>query len=223
MTNNTSSDDQTETRFSEISDIRIVLNEIETPTHPMYEVFTDWLTLIIQTRAGNLTDVKDVLEPYTDADAERFAQAYKELQRVSLEADHEVLGDLYESYALNSDEFAQHFTPVSVSDGMAEMVNIPEPSESRPVRVLDPACGSGRLLISHAQRVTDGQYTGVDRDKKCALMTVVNFIIFEVNGVVVHGDSLTLEFWNAWQTHEGSVRNIDPDAVKEKFVAALES
>jgi type I restriction-modification system DNA methylase subunit len=223
MTDKNSPDETPAHRFSEITSIRAELSEIESPTNPIYEVFSDWLTVIINTRSGNLTTVQEILEPYSDDDAARFAEAYNQLQTVSAEVGHEVLGDVYASYALNSDEFAQHFTPVTVSDGMAGLLDQQDDSQSKPVRVLDPACGSGRLLISNAQRVKHGHYTGVDKDKKCALMTVVNFIIFGIDGIVVHGDSLTLDFWNAWQTHDGRVRELDPADVRERFVAALES
>lgn len=83
------------------------------------------------------------------------------------------------------------------------MAKITDPSEKTGERIMDCACGSGRMLLaSHV--LHPGNYCcAQDMDRICCLMTVCNFIIHGVNGEVVWGDSLDpTDYRDGWRTNE---------------------
>jgi len=107
---------------------------------------------------------------------------------------------------MDSDAFGQYFTPHNVSQAKAEMVLHdldPEEYQDSPVRIADPAGGSGRLLVAAEYQLPDdleSWYMSVDKDPACANMGALNRWLHGLEGVSVHGDSLTLEKYRAWET-----------------------
>lgn len=122
----------------------------------------------------------------------------------------DVLGPVYMELAShgNRAQFAQFFTPMPVALMMAKM-SLGSPARKDGgdlIRVIDPACGSGVMMLAAAQEVFYGQgadallrysLTGVDLDRTCAKMMATQFMancsihdvkIGEV--VVYHGNSL---------------------------------
>ena len=93
--------------------------------------------------------------------------------------------------------------------------------------IVDPACGSGRLLVEAAKRQPDAVYVGVDKDVTCVKMTALNLCLFNVDGYAVHGDSLTQEYHGAWQTTYsplgGSVRELDEAAVPDFEISGADT
>jgi type I restriction-modification system DNA methylase subunit len=102
----------------------------------------------------------------------------------------------------------------------ASMVIGEDPDQDReePYSVMDPAAGSGRLLISAAKQLpegTQGEFYAVDKDSTCAKMAALNLCFFNMTGYVVHGDSLTQDYHTVWATEGsalgGSVYELDDD------------
>lgn len=186
------------------------------------QVFKDWLELILASLSQNEEQYQAIADRYADSPdrhenpLELFAAAFGELVVVSEDAGVEVLGDIYEYYRASSDNLGQFFTPHSVAAAKAEMAIATSSRESEgPTKVADPACGSGRLLIHAANHVEDGEFTGQDKDRICAMMTAVNLWLFDLDGYAIHGDSLTQDHYTIWQTvttpNGTVVREIDPD------------
>ena len=148
-----------------------------------------------------------------------YADAFGKLQYGMAETQADLLGVVYETYGMASDAFGQYFTPHNASRMNAEMALHDldtatvqtRREQDDPVTIQDPACGSGRLLIVAAQQYPDAQYWGVDKSAACAKMTALNFCLYNLDGVVVHGDALAMESFNTWQT----TRSVLGGAVEE--------
>ena len=95
---------------------------------------------------------------------------------------HDVLGEFYE-YNLCKKGSGQFFTPWPICRLMAESI-VGEAREmakglDRPVRVLDPSCGSGRMLLAYQKAYRNQQHDsyGIDIDHTCVKMTAINLFL----------------------------------------------
>lgn len=197
------------------------LDEIINQGYRARRVFEDWLELTLASLSQNEEQYQSVIDRYDDssdyyeAPPQLFAEAFGELVVVTDDVGVEVLGNIYEHYRASSDNLGQFFTPHTASAAMAQMSIGPGDTDTDgPTRIADPACGSGRLLIHAANTVDNGEYTGQDKDRICAMMTAVNLWLFDLDGYAIHGDSLTQDHYTVWQTittPDGTaVREIDP-------------
>lgn len=91
----------------------------------------------------------------------------------------DVLGDFYEQN-LSRKGSGQFFTPWPICMMMAQMTaeTLETNSNHRPLRILDPACGSGRMLLAGSKvNGPTQEYYGVDIDETCVKMTAVNLFL----------------------------------------------
>lgn len=195
--------------------------------HARQRVFADWLDTMLYSFQGRDDPYLEIVERYDpdeiqdaprDPDAERdaaidqFATATGELIHASKATELDVLGDVYTAFGQRSDAFGQFFTPHTVATAMARiMVTVDDrledaadgepPAElpADPTTIADPACGSGRLLVACRPYAPAGIYVGQDKDQVCAKMTAVNLAVFGLSGYAIHGDSLTLDQYRAWE------------------------
>jgi len=129
------------------------------------------------------------------------------------------LGELFEENGSKKGKqwSGQFFTPESVSDICAKMVGYEVPNYG--AWVGDPACGSGRMLMSFSRLSPSHQlnpfYVGMDIDSLCVKMCAVNMFFHGMRGVVVHGNTLSLEVWGGYK--------IFPLMGKVKFLSADEA
>ncbi|HBE72295.1 MAG TPA: SAM-dependent DNA methyltransferase [Planctomycetaceae bacterium] len=99
----------------------------------------------------------------------------------------DVLGDVFTG-AISHGERGQFFTPDSVCEVMAGL-GVPTERTHESRSVCDPACGSGRMLLSVAKHQPHWEFTGQDVDHRAAQMTAINL---GLNG---------LRGWAVWQNH----------------------
>lgn len=193
------------------------LRAVSEAGYSRHRVYQDWLTISLAAVTGDDETYRSHMEKYTDetggpsateckADAisELFTEAYAGLTVAVSETQIDILGTVYELFSITSDEFGQFFTPWDLSSAKAEMLfpDEPQPDKDRE-RIMDPACGSGRLLVAAKQAVPDdvtAVCVGVDKDPICAQMTALNLFLFDIPGYAVHGDSLNVDIHTAWQT-----------------------
>lgn len=128
---------------------------------------------------------------------------------------HDALGEIYEyiSSSSHSSALGQYFTPLPIAQFMANIV-MSLPSD-QPQAVADPSgCGSGRMILAAARNFGGERWRhhffGVDIDGICAKLTTVNCWLNTVPAIIVHGDGLALDYWNAYEV----VLNWDADAGK---------
>lgn len=177
-------------------------------------MFTDWLDLMLYALQGRDDPYLDIVDKYDcgrshgERALDLYKQAFTTLRYQTPRTNADLLGVIYETYGMASDAFGQYFTPHTASrmnaelglDGLDVATVRARRDQGNPVTLQDPACGSGRLLVVAAQQFPAAQYWGVDKDATCAKMTALNFQLHNVDGVVVHGDSLALESFATWRT-----------------------
>ena len=89
----------------------------------------------------------------------------------------DILGTYFQE-TLSHGENGQFFTPQPICDIMARMHNPVNPTEL----ILDPACGSGRMLMAMAKVNRFAKFYGVDVDANCAKMAVINLCLNTMYG-----------------------------------------
>ncbi len=116
---------------------------------------------------------------------------------------YDYLGDLYAERVLTAEEARKKgifLTPPAAVSFMCRSV-IPKAREmsereNRPIRILDPACGTGRFLIEANKQCPEAELLGVDSDITMVRTAIVNMYLFlDVNTKVriLHADSLKHE------------------------------
>lgn len=153
------------------------------------QVFEDFLTLTIAACTQNPalrisyyeTEYLETIRKYKDLDLRhKFPKALacliEEVEaRNESSLGNDVLGEFFEEHISNGRN-GQFFTPYPVCQMMAAMVaSTPPENSNEPLRILDPTCGSGRMLLA-ARCVGTGQreYYGIDIDQTCVKMAAVN-------------------------------------------------
>jgi hypothetical protein len=192
--------------------------------HPLHRVFRDFMELAALAIANSvdLSSMREkrearyleVIKAYSPEEAKSFAQLLGLLIEL-LEAEArpaDVLGVLFHELELQNKWKGQFFTPQSVSDMMTLMLSSDGHAETIErqgfVRVHEPTCGSGTMLLSmaHAMREeglnpqTQMHATAIDIDELCVHMTFIQLSLWHIPGIVLHGNSLAVEVWDTWFT-----------------------
>lgn len=107
------------------------------------------------------------------------------------------LGQLYMEKVSN-DYMGQYFTPGHVCDLMAQ-ISIDNPEDGK--TVLDPACGSGRMLLAAAKINRHLLFYGADIDGVCCKMALANMLMQSLTGEIAHMDSLSNKFFAGYHIH----------------------
>lgn len=103
------------------------------------------------------------------------------------------LGQMYLDKIVSKDQAMRRgifLTPMNVADAMAKMT-IPETQKS--MNILDPAVGSGRLLMAAHKKAPGARLFGVDIDLRLVRIAFANFAIHKIPGYLLHADSLLHE------------------------------
>ena len=117
------------------------------------------------------------------------------------------LGLFYEELVtshVKSKSIGQFYTPVTVTDLMNKL-SLPNNDLSlmdNDIFINDCACGSARMLLSaHVKTKGECICIGQDLDETSCKMAVLNFWSHGVRGSILHMDTLTGEFYNAWRVN----------------------
>jgi hypothetical protein len=195
-----------------------------------HQVFDDFLDLSLYALQRDDDSYLEVMDSYGEEEARLYSEAFAELQEGMSEVNHDLLGVVYEELGNSSDHFGQHFTPHNLSDMKASTVIGEEPDQNsgENYSVMDPAAGSGRLLISAAKQLPaeEAEFHAVDKDSTCAKMSALNLCFFNMDGYVVHGDSLSQEYHTVWVTEGsalgGTVYELDDEQWTDPYQEATE-
>jgi len=165
----------------------------------LFTVFDDFLTMAFAACTQNPNtklswyeeEYLTTIARYKDSDLRHefpkaFAFLIQEMEdRVVSSLGNDVLGEFFEQHISNGRN-GQFFTPFPICTFMASMTHTDVTHDEtegikRPLRILDPACGSGRMLL--AARTINGpgeEYYGIDIDRTCVKITALNLFL---NGV----------------------------------------
>lgn len=209
--------------------VRRELEAIMHKGHHGASVYEDWIGLMFYAFQRDDPHYLEIMGRYRNTapmgqrEADHFANATGALLEYMMTTNEEALGPLYMEYA-SSRHQGQFFTPMDVARMMASitMTDIPE---GRRFSVGDESCGAGACLIAAAKEMTYEQnnrafFVGQDLSLDCARMTALNLMFFNLSGLVVWGNSLTMEVRAAWETRRsvafgGSIRPVDAEMARD--------
>ncbi len=105
---------------------------------------------------------------------------------------NDLLGEFYQR-RLSKGQNGQYFTPEAVTNLMAQILGIREETRKQ-LNILDPACGSGRMLTSAAKKKgKNHNFYGIDTSPYCVKMSAINLFLNGLNGEVMCANALDLK------------------------------
>ena len=207
--------------------------------HSLSNVFNDLLTLSIC--SYHETNIKTGFRQKDEANEELYIQVFNKydkeeiselakmmatLQKNAYQAPYsDLLGQFFTEHITNGHN-GQFFTPDGITQLMAEMQG--EAGSIERKRVADPACGSGRLLLSFAEKNPNNTFYAADNAGTCAKMAAVNFFLGGMKGEVAWMNTLTMEWYGGWHVNrwprigivpiekEQSAMWLDPKSVQHR-------
>ncbi|MBT3383440.1 MAG: SAM-dependent DNA methyltransferase [Prolixibacteraceae bacterium] len=165
----------------------------------VHTVSPDFLTLLICAFSHGRMEDKylDTIRKYEKPEAYLISEALAALV-IEMTGDGtglvDVLGDYFQQH-LSFGKNGQFFTPQPICDMMARMQNATQPTK----RIADPACSSGRMLMAMAKVNRFSTFYGADVDPNCAKMAVINLCLNGMFGEIAWMNSLTNDFYAAWE------------------------
>ena len=167
------------------------------------QAFDDFLHMTVCALSGGRMEDQYLatVKRYADGEkgkrgADTLAQMFGRLIELMDETRADILGDVFQG-AITYGDNGQFFTPDSICTLMAKMT-MNEDDHGK--RILDPCCGSGRMLLACAAVNRNNEFHGQDVDLRCVRMTAINLALRNLYGCVVWGDALTLEQRLAYRT-----------------------
>jgi type I restriction-modification system DNA methylase subunit len=191
-------------------DFRAILEQLSHrhDTRHVFDAFTRFAAcaLAAQTReAEYLEEVKRWQKPDVDLFAEALGALINEMETKPFE---DIIGGCYMDFALSSkgQQWNGEFhTPKTICDFMAQMIlgDVESLPAEGPITVCEPACGAGAMILSVAQVCPPAarrrlRVTAIDINRTACDMAFINTTLWGVPTRIIHGNSLSNEFWAAW-------------------------
>lgn len=177
---------------------------------PLSTVFNDFVTMgictyhktNIQTRLAikdeqNEKLYMETIKKYEREELNTFAQALGELQMHIYDNPYsDPLGEFYMQNVSNGLN-GEFFTPESLCEVLTLVHG--EKGSIEKNTVYDPACGSGRLLLSFAKNNPDNHFYGTDVSNSCSKMATLSFFFNGLRGEVSWMNTLSMEWYGGWE------------------------
>ncbi len=168
-------------------------------THSTHTVWNDFLNLAVYGLAYSREQARidEIAARYKEKEQAKLWELFDCIVRLYADAKSEgewidPLGDYYEVLSSKGSKqwFGQFFTPHSVCEMIAQITA----GADKPVGKanLDPACGSGRLLLAFNHLYPNNFMFGSDLDKTCVLMTALNLCLQGAKGEVCWKNALDI-------------------------------
>jgi len=177
-----------------------------------YEIFSDFVHLAGYSLYNAL--IKDqkiekeymtIVSKYSKEQAVKFSELLALVGLALIDKRSDFLGDIFMELGIKNRHTGQFFTPFSVSLLMAKIVTADMEehiAKNGFFSVLDPACGSGSLVIAVYQNIIDKGFNPeqcmyvncVDIDPVAAMTCYIQLSLLNIGGKVVIGNSLTLDY-----------------------------
>ena len=184
-------------------------------THDLSRIFNDLLTISIcsfhrtniQSHLQKQDDKNEALylqtiKPYTRETLNHFAQVLGVLQLNVLDRPYsDILGEFF-MQNITKGQNGQYFTPEPICE---MMVKIQGGNNENGQRILDPACGSGRMLLSYAKHNHKNYFFGADNTNTCAKMATLNFFLNGLKGEVAWMNSLSMKWFGGWHINKNGL------------------
>jgi hypothetical protein len=153
----------------------------------------------------------EIVRKYEREEVFRFGEMLAALVEW-LECGHaDCMGELFMALELGDAAHGQFFTPYSVASLMAKVTLVDARSvweRQGFISISEPAAGAGAMLIACAEEIANSglnasavmHATAVDVDATAVHMSYVQLSLLGIPGIVIHGNSLSLEEWSHWVT-----------------------
>lgn len=162
--------------------------------------------LAAQTReAEYLEEAKRWEKQELDLFAEALGALVLEMEHYPFE---DLIGGFYMGFALSSkgQQWNGEFhTPKPICDLMARMTlgDMESFPAEGPITVCEPACGAGAMILSLGQACPPEirrrlRVTAIDINRTACDMAFVNTTLWGIPTRVIHGNTLSNEYWAAW-------------------------
>ncbi|MEM6844647.1 MAG: N-6 DNA methylase [Bacteroidota bacterium] len=178
--------------------------------YDIHRLFDDLLTMVMcsyhqiniqsqlqQQDQANEALYLETIGRYEKDELSFFAQLAALIQSNVLSAPYSDLLGEYFMQEISRGHNGQYFTPTPICEMKAKM-QIAD-TKATGLRVADPACGSGRMLLSAAKLQPANFFYGADVSQTCAKMAVLNFFFNGLRGEVSWMNSLSNEWFGGWQ------------------------
>lgn len=188
------------------------------PHQHRYEVWRDFTVMAACALHNGLmkdqvreAEYLEIIHRYDKGDQEWFPVLLGQLITILDEEPADVLGSLYMELEIGSKERGQFFTPVPVSEVMAEMMfgdMLAKLERQDFITVHEPACGAGGMILAAAKTlITAGHNPAetmfvscVDVDRVAALMCYIQLSLWNIPAEVIVGNTLSMEMREVWYT-----------------------
>lgn len=184
-----------------------------------YEVFRDFVTLCAislnnvmepdaERKAALEVEYMGIIHTYSHDETLGFAELLGLVVELLEPTPQDVLGDLYMELDLGNDRAGQFFTPNSISQFMARLNGVEPPAGQNFVRVCEPACGAGGMVLAIVQALIESGKNPAtamwaqcqDIDRTAALMCFVQLSLWNIPAAVIVGDTLANEVRECFYT-----------------------
>jgi type I restriction-modification system DNA methylase subunit len=184
-----------------------------------YEVFRDFVTLSAislnnvmepdaERKATLEAEYMGIIRTYSHDEVQGFAELLGLVVELLEPTPQDVLGDLYMELDLGNERTGQFFTPNSISQFMARLNGVEPPAGQNFVRVCEPACGAGGMVLAIAQALIESGKNPAkamwtqcqDIDRTAALMCFIQLSLWNIPAAVIVGDTLANEVRECFYT-----------------------
>ena len=171
------------------------------------EVFDDFLDICICCLSGQQYEEEylSVIKKYQKEEVLLFSELFAvmvNLMDADSQGSTDCLGEFFQQH-ITRGRNGQYFTPDTVCDFMGQIL-IDEETIGK--TIMDPACGSGRMLLSTAKCSRNNIFFGADIDKRCSKMAAINLCLNGLIGEIAWMNSLSLEHWGGYEIFRDSRR-----------------
>lgn len=179
-----------------------------------WEVWSDWLVMASSAIYNGIHHDASVEEEYMRA-VSRYSkkQASEMAKLLALAAEalalktHDFLGGIFHEMELHNEAKGQFFTPYELCKMMAAMQDVKPPGHGRLLRVGEPACGSGAMVLAFHEHIVEMGgtperifYEMQDLDDRAFRMAYIQASLCGLSAVVKRGNTLAMEVERAWLT-----------------------
>jgi len=208
----------------QIKPITAELGKILSRGYNSYDVFDDWLDLMLYALMRNEDEYLKIVGRYRNdspigrREIDHFKNAFHLLLDGMAETNEELLGEMYMEWNISNKHTGQFFTPHHVARMMAEI------TQPKGGRISDPCCGAGIMLVQIAKTMTNeeldkAKFYAKDIDLTCVKMCALNMTFFNLNAQIECGNSLLMEKpHKIYRTKRsylgGSIIEIDPATIE---------
>lgn len=167
--------------------------------HAHAEVFIDFLDYTLL--AMKWWDRNRDFSPFEKKYGDLYPSFIKMFELLGIASDnggtgfHDVLGDLFMELVSHGRN-GQFFTPEYMCT-MLTTLTCGKIEDGQ--NILDPACGSARMLLAAGKVNRKARFFGCDNDITCCKMAVINLLLNSMSGEIALMDTLRMDYTKSWE------------------------